>query len=167
MTETTKDLRDVLEADARRRAKSASQPAVGPAGTGEHSPSWELRFRLVNTFPRETRPLFAALRGTLAPYGYTLSPLHPAHDLHRPRMQTELARIAAEDPSRYAPLVFELEPPTSGLRVYVRQFGGRAAPDFAERRFDLAHAADLPALRAVLTEYIICMLQAAATSVAA
>jgi len=160
MTETTRDFRDVLEADARRRAGGASISVHSGGDGGDHGASADLRFRLVNTFPRQTRPLFAALRATLEPYGYTLSPLHPAPDLPRPRMQTELTRIAVDDPARYAPLVFELEPPDSSLRVYVRQFGGRAAPDFAERRFDLAAAQDLPAMEALLKDYVRCMLAA-------
>jgi len=159
MTDATKSFSDALEADARHRAKGAGV-APAPAAASEHAGSWELRFRLVNTFPRLTRPLFTALRTTLAPYGYTLSPLHPSHDLHRPRMQTELARVAPEDPARYAPLVFELAPPASSLRIYVRQFGGRAAPDFAERRIDLAGLPDLSALQAILQDYVRCMLQA-------
>ncbi len=159
MTDATKDFRDALEADARRRARAGA--TVPPAAeSSEHVPSWDLRFRLVNTFPRQTRPLFAAVRGTLLPYGYTLSPLHPAHDLNRPRMQAELARTSPDDPARYAPLVFELEQATSSVRIYVRQFGGRAAPDFAERRMDLAGDPDLPALEAVLKDYIRCMLEA-------
>jgi hypothetical protein len=164
MTDIGRDFRDALEADARRRAKAAELPPAKPVRSGEHSPSWELRFRLVNTFPRETRPVFAALRATLAPYGYTLSPLHPAHDLHRPRMQTQLARVADDDPARYAPLVFELESATSSLRVYVRQFGGRAAPDFTERRVDLAHDPDLPVLEAILKDYVRCVLEAPVTA---
>ncbi len=153
----TEDFRDLLEADAARRAHSI---ATAPAPVAEHSPSWELRFRLVNTFPRFTRPLFASLRATLAPYGYTLSPLHPAHDLSRPVMQTELGRVGGDEPTRYAPLVFELEPPTSNVRVYVRQFGGRAAPDFTERRLDLGGSLDLPGLEAILKDYVRCMLEA-------
>jgi hypothetical protein len=159
MTDATKDFRDVLEADARRRARAVA-PAPAQAESGEHVPSWDLRFRLVNTLPRLTRPLFATLRATLAPYGYTLSPLHPVHDLNRPRMQTELSRTSPDDPARYAPLVFELEQATSSLRIYVRQFGGRAAPDFAERRLDLAGTPDLAALEALLKDYIRCMLEA-------
>jgi hypothetical protein len=156
MTDVGKSLRDVLEADALRRAGEA---APLPAPVAEHSASWELRFRLVNTFPRETRPLFDKLRTMLAPYGYTLSPLHPAHNLSRPLMLTELDRTGATDPARYAPLVFELEPPSSTVRIYVRQFGGRAAPDFAKRRLNIGGAFDLAALEAVLQDYIRCMLE--------
>jgi hypothetical protein len=164
MTDATMDFRDMLEADAARRAHSV---ATAPAPAAEHSPSWELRFRLVNTFPRFTRPLFASLRAALAPYGYTLSPLHPAHDLSRPLMQTDLERVARDDPTRYAPLVFELVPPTSSVRVYVRQFGGRAAPDFSERRLDLGGSLDLPGLETILKDYVRCMLQAPETHAAA
>ena len=164
MTDASRNFHDVLDADARRRAKAGNKPPVAEAV--EHSPSWEARFRLVNTFPRETRPLFATLRTALAPYGYTLSPLHPAHELARPRMQTELARIAATDPARFAPLVFELTPGTTNVRVYVRQFGGRAAPDFAERSFEIADP-DLAALEAVLQDYITCMVELPTTVAAA
>ena len=160
MTNATKDFRDMLEADARRCARGGLVAAPVAAEHGEHVPSRDLRFRLVNTLPRLTRPLFAAVRAALAPYGYTLSPLHPAHDLGRPRMQSELSRTSPDDPARYAPLVFELEPATSSLRVYVRQFGGRAAPDFAESRLDLAGDPDLPALEAILKDYVRCMLEA-------
>jgi hypothetical protein len=158
MTDATKDLRDVLEADARRRARAGAVAAPAAADSGDHDPSFELRFRLINTLPRQTRPLFAALRATLAPYGYTLSPLYPAPDLTPPRMQTELARTSPDDPSHYAPLVFELDHATSLVRVYVRQFGGRSAPDFPERHIDLASAPDLPAMEAALNDYVRCML---------
>ncbi len=160
MTDATKDVRDILEADARRRARAAALAAPAVAEADQHVPSWDLRFRLVNTLPRQTRPLFAALRGTLAPYGYTLSPLHPGHDLTAPRMQTELGRTSPDDPARYAPLVFELEQATSSVRIYVRQLGGRAAPDFAERRIDIGGTPDLPALEAILKDYIRCMVEA-------
>lgn len=158
MTIAPPTLHDALAADAGRRAKDALPPAAEAAATGDQVASWDLRFRLVNTFPRQTRPLFAALRATLAPYGYTLSPLHPMHDLGHPRMQTELSRAEPSDPARYAPLVFELEPPTSNMRIYVRQFGGRAAPDFAERRFDLSALPDLAAVETILMDYIRVML---------
>jgi hypothetical protein len=167
MTDATKDFRDVLEADARRRAMFGGQAAAKPADPAEHTGSWDVRFRLVNTFPRETRPLFASLRAALAPYGYTLSPLHPAHDLSRPRMQAELARVAPEDPARFAPLVFELDPGTTNVRVFVRQYGGRAAPDFAERTIDIAGPPDLAALEAILKDYVTCMLEAAPSALAA
>lgn len=165
MTDATKNFRDVLAADASRRAKNG--PAAKPADTAEHTGSWDVRFRLVNTFPRETRPLFAALRTALAPYGYTLSPLHPPHDLSRPRMQTELARLAPDDPARYAPLVFDLDPGTTRVRIYVRQFGGRPAPDFSERTIDIGGPPDLPALEAILKDYVVCMLESPPTAAAA
>lgn len=157
---TTPTLHDALAADAGRRAKGGGASAPEAEAAGEHVASWDLRFRLVNTFPRQTRPLFASLRATLAPYGYTLSPLHPMHDLSHPRMQTELARAEPTDPARYAPLVFELEPGTTTVRVYVRQFGGRAAPDFAEHRFDLSASPDLAAVETILRDYIRVMLDA-------
>jgi hypothetical protein len=158
MTTAPPTLPDALAADAGRRAKGGLLAAPEAAAPGEHAATWEMRFRLVNTFPRQTRPLFAALRATLAPYGYTLSPLHPMHDLSHPRMQTELARAEPSDPARYAPLVFELDPTTTGMRIYVRQFGGRAAPDFVERRFDLSPSPDLAAIETILMDYIRVML---------
>lgn len=160
MTDATSDFHDLLEADALRRAKGDELAAARAAEPGEHTASWEIRFRLVNTFPRYTRPLFATLRTALAPYGYTLSPLHPGHGLSRPIMQTDLERVVPDDPTRYAPLVFELEPPSSRVRIYVRQFGGRAAPDFSERRIDLNEPLDLPGLEAILKDYVRCMLEA-------
>ncbi len=160
MTTATPTLQDALAADAGRRAKSGIASAPETAASGEHVASWDLRFRLVNTFPRQTRPLFASLRATLAPYGYTLSPLHPMHDLSHPRMQTELARAEPADPARYAPLVFELDPGTTTVRVYVRQFGGRAAPDFVEHRFDLSASPDIATVETILLDYIRVMLDA-------
>jgi hypothetical protein len=157
MSVATKQLHEVLEADARRRA------AGTPAETTTREAithSQELRFQLVNTFPRQTRPVFDKVRASLAPYGYTLSPLHPLHDLTYPRMQAQLARLLPDDPTHYAPLVFELDSAADSLRVYVRQFGGRAAPDFPERRLGIGGAADLPAVEAVLTDYAICMVEA-------
>ena len=158
MTDATKHLHDVLEADASRRA-SGGGPAA-PRVTDAPSHSAQLRFRLVNTFPRQTRPVFAKLRAALAPYGYTLSPLHPAHDLTFPRMQSELARLPPEESIRFAPLVFELESLSETLRVYVRQFGGRAAPDFAERRIGIGSTLDLAAVEDAVSEYIVCMVEA-------
>jgi hypothetical protein len=160
MTTASLSLRDALAADAGRRAKGGMASTPETAASGEQVASWDLRFRLVNTFPRQTRPLFASLRAALAPFGYTLSPLHPMHDLTHPRMQTELARAEPSDPARYAPLVFELEPHTTTVRVYVRQFGGRAAPDFAEHRFDLSASPDLAAVETILLDYIRVMLDA-------
>lgn len=157
MTDASKDLRGVLEADAQRRTKGVIPPTERIDDVEDHVTSREVRFRLVNTLPRETRPLFAALRTMLAPYGYTLSPLHPAHDLSRPLMQTDLGRISPEEHARFAPLVFELQPGTTRLRVYVRQFGGRPAPDFAERSLDLDDP-DRADLEQILRDYVICML---------
>jgi hypothetical protein len=167
MTDATTDFHAMLEADARRRAIGDSALYPVAAVPAEHSGSWEVRFRLVNTFPRYTRPLFASLRSALAPYGYTLSPLHPGYNLHHPLMQTELARLVPADPVRYAPLVFELEPLGSSVRIYVRQFGGRAAPDFAERRIDLNEPLDLPGLEAILKDYVRCMIEAPHAAVVA
>ncbi len=164
MTTATPTLHEALTADVGRRARGSGPSASDASATGEHPASWDLRFRLVNTFPRQSRPLFAALRATLAPYGYTLSPLHPMHDLSHPRMQTELARTDPDDPTHYAPLVFELEPATTIVRVYVRQFGGRSAPDFAEHRFDLSASPDLAAVERILTDYIRVMLDAQAVA---
>ena len=160
MTDATKTLRDILEEDARRRARAGAKAAPASAENNEPILPRDLRFKLVNTLPRQTRPLFAALRATLAPYGYTLSPLHPANDLSVPRMQAELDRTSPDSPMHYAPLVFELDRATSNVRVYVRQFGGRAAPDFVERHIDLNAAPDLPAFKAILEEYVRCMLDA-------
>lgn len=145
---------ELLQADAARRATAPRRPvaadAVEQPGSAEH------RFRLVNTLPRESREVFGALRETLAPFGYTLSPLHPGMDLHRPRMQTELA---LHDGPQFAPLVFELERGGSKVRVFVRQFGGRAVPDFTERTIDLAAPLDRAGLRDLLQDYVTCMLR--------
>lgn len=150
-------LRALLQTDAERRARTPYRPAAADA---QDQPGWaELRFNLMNTFPRLSRGAFDAVRETLAPFGYTLSPLHPGTDLHRPRMQTELARLADHEGPQFAPLVFELERGTSQLRVFVRQFGGRAVPDFTERRIDLGAPPDKDALEASLREYVACMIR--------
>jgi hypothetical protein len=157
MTRNHDGFRDLLKADAQRRAGAPDRPAA--ANAVEH-PGWsDLRFKLVNTFPRESRGVFAALRETLAPFGYSLSPLHPGTELNRPRMQTELARLGDQQGPQFAPLVFELERGTSLMRVFVRQFGGRAVPDFAERRIDLSAPVDPQALQALLEEYVSCMIR--------
>lgn len=157
MTGANAPLLAALEADKLRRAEAARATAATPRE--EYSHSQPLRFRLVNDFPRETRPVLARLRAALAPYGYTLSPLHPPHDLSIPRMQTDLARLSPDDATRFAPLVFELDSPAETLRVYVRQFGGRAAPDFAERRLRFSGPVDLAGVEAALADYVIRMLE--------
>jgi len=150
-------LRDLLQADAERRARSPHRPVAAEA---QEPPGWaELRFNLVNTFPRLARGAFAALRETLAPFGYTVSPLHPGMDLVRPRMQTELARVTERDGPLFAPLVFELERGSNNVRVFVRQFGGRAVPDFVERRIQLGASIDLGELEAMLRDYVACMIR--------
>lgn len=154
MTTQSISLQDLLAADAARRA-AASAPAEGSDALAEHHRLDALRFRLVNGFPRETKAVFAGLRATLAPYGYQLSPLHPGHDLTQPRMQTELMRT---DGSQFAPLVFELERDTGRVRVFVRQFGGRAVAEFAERWIDIENI-DVSAMDGILQDYVTCMLR--------
>jgi hypothetical protein len=157
MTIDQNGLRELLKADAERRATAPRRPAAADA---HDQPGWaEARFNLVNTFPRLGRGVFAALRETLAPFGYTLSPLHPGGDLHRPRMQTELARLPDHDGPQFAPLVFELERGTGKVRVFVRQFGGRAVPDFTERRIELGDTLDLRGLETILLDYVGCMIR--------
>jgi hypothetical protein len=157
MTLDHNGLLDLLRADAERHAGAPARPV---ADDGLDRPGWaELRFNLVNTFPRLSRGVFAALRETLSPFGYTLSPLHPGADLHRPRMQTELARLPDHAGPQFAPLVFELERGTGKVRVFVRQFGGRAVPDFAERHIELGDALDTRGIEAILLEYVSCMIR--------
>jgi hypothetical protein len=165
MRDATKAFRDLLAADARRRAKAAVSPEAPAPVVGEQAASLDLGLRLVNVFPRQSKPVFSALRETLAPFGYTLTPLHPVHDLGRPAMRTELARLAADDPAQYVPLIFELDPQTESARVFVRLADGRQAPTFPQRRFDLAAAPDLAspdlaALEAILRDYVRCVLEA-------
>lgn len=154
MTHTTISLHDLLAADAARRAAPRDPSEAAPAEP--HGSFADLRFRLVNSFPRETRAVFAAVRAELAPYGYALSPLHPAPDLSAPRMLAELTRA---DGGGFAPLVFELERESGEVRVFVRQFGGRAATDFEERRIDISGAVDEAAIGGILREYVACMLR--------
>ena len=154
MTQHIDSLHDLLAADAARRA-APHDPAEG-AVAEPHGSFADLRFRLVNSFPRETRAVLATLRAELAPFGYALSPLHPAPDLSVPRMLAELTRA---DGGAFAPLVFELERETGEVRVFVRQFGGRAASDFAERRLDVSGPADAAAVDAILRDYVACMLR--------
>jgi hypothetical protein len=147
-----------LAADAARRA-AAPRAVPGPAEDDEHSASWDLRFRLVNAWPRESRPAFDTVRRALAPFGYTLSPLHPGVDLRRPRMQAELSRTALGEGPQFAPLVFELERGGSRLRVFVRQFGGRPVPDFPEQLLDLSAPADVALIESILQTYVVCMVR--------
>jgi hypothetical protein len=158
MGDAEKSLRDMLAADARRRARAVKASAVPPPASREPAVSLDLRLRFVHVLPRLTRPLFAALRAELAVYGYTLSPLHPAHDLSRPRLQTELVRTAPEQPAHYAPLIFELDPPAAIVRVQVRQSGGRVVPGLAEHAFNLNAEPDLAALDGMLRDYVRCIL---------
>ena len=134
---------------------ASAQPA---APAGELAASLDLRLRFVNAFPRVTRPLFAALRAELAPYGYTLSPLHPAHDLSRARMQTELLRIAPEPPAHYAPLIFELDPSARALRVCVLLSDGQVLPDFPDRQTDLDAVSQHAVMEAILRDYLHCII---------
>lgn len=160
MTSLSDAFDEVLAADAAKRAAAA--PQTGPAAEAPADPAVarELRFRLVNDFPRETRPAFAEVRAALAPFGYTLSPLHPPADLRHAWMQTILGRATPGDaPHYFAPLIFELDPATARLRAYVRQFGGRPVPEFEEQSFDLLAPADLEAVTAVLRAYAVCMIR--------
>jgi hypothetical protein len=157
---------DLLVADAARRA-SPHLPAAGATELAQHRNFADLRFRLVNGFPRETRPVFAAMRATLEPFGYHLSPLHPAADLRQPRMLTELTLIEHGDGPGFAPLVFELERNSGRVRVFVRQFGGRAVPDFAERWVDLASPVNNAEMETILRDYVACMLRPLQNRVAA
>ena len=158
MTDQSALFHEVLAADATQRASHPQGPVAGSADD-EQSPSWDLRFRLVNAWPREARPAFDAVRAALAPYGYALSPLHPVADLRRPRMQTDLSRISAGDAQQFAPLVFELERGGHRVRVFVRQFGGRAVPDFVEQWIDLMAPVDIARVTVMLQTYVLCMVR--------
>ena len=155
MTDSRTDLLAALQTDAARRATPAPHVVEDDAG----ETTWELRVRLVNAWPRETLPAFDALRSELAPFGYTLSPLHPTASLHPPRMQTVLLRTEAGAQQAFAPLVFELIDTAGTLRASVRQFGGRLAPDFPPRTLPLTAPADPAALTGILRAYAICMLR--------
>lgn len=156
MSSLAETLQDMLAADAQRRW---AQPGTMPAGPeGSEEPAFELRFRLMSAWPREARPAFSVVRGEIESFGYTLSPLHPGADLRHPWVQTELCRVAEGEPRSFAPLVFELEP-SGGLRAYVRQFGGHAAPDFPERPIDPAAPVDVTMLADLLRDYVVCTLR--------
>ncbi len=167
MTDQSALFHEVLAADAARRAAPGYAPPAAAITADDSPKGWEMRFRLVNSWPRETKPAFDAVRAELAPFGYTLSPLHPAPDLSHPRMLCELTRIVPGDSQHYAPLVFELEPGASRVRVFVRQFGGRAVPDFVERFLDMGKPADVAEIAALLQAYVVTMVKPRAHAAAA
>lgn len=148
----------VLAEDAARRARVA--PAAAPTPPpAEAADTAALRLRLVGAWPREARPAFDAIRSRLAPHGFTLTPLHPGTDLRIAGMQTVLCRTTPGEPAQFAPLMFELDPASGLMRVYVRQFGGRAALDFPERSLDVAAPVDQDNVIGLLEAYVVCMLR--------
>ena len=161
MDESVNAFEAALRADAERRQELAATGAVLPAADGDVAPDGSarlLRIRFLNSWPRQARPVFLRLRADLAPYGYTLSFLHLGGEAQRSRLQTVLQRSDETAGAAFAPLVFELDDRTGFVRVFVQQFGGRLAPDFAQTGFSLNDGTDGTTLAGILRDYVICML---------
>ncbi len=147
----------VLKDNAARRANAQAgspPPAAGPQVLGA---ARDHGIRLMGGFVSESRPAFEAVRAALAPYGLTLSPLHPARRAQGIALQTELSREGTASP--YAPLLVVLDSESGSLRVFVQQFGGRQAPDFTELTAQVQETVDPAWFESVLRDYAVCMLR--------
>lgn len=154
---TPNEFEAVLKEDAARRAKAqagGSPPAPGPSVLGA---ARDHGIRLMGGFVNEARPALDAVRASLAPFGLMLSPLHPARRSQGVALQTELTRDGTA--GAYAPLLLVLEGETGQVRLFVQQFSGRQAPDFAERTTQVEDRLDPEWFAGVLREYVACMLR--------
>ena len=158
------DVTAMLEIDARRLAAAAAEAKAVPDNARLDPARHPLQLRLMGGWPREARPAFTRLNQILAPYGYALSPLHPAPSTRAQEtvraLQTELHR--SEEPSGdapFAPLLFTLDERAGDVRVFVQQLSGRSAPDFLQRHVSLHDPVDATWLEATLGEYVSCMLR--------